>query len=64
MAQGQNLYTQDKDPTTGLTKNQRAVLEGLQRGNTQVEIASLLGISRQRVNQIVSDLKSKGYKIP
>lgn len=60
-----SLYTQDKDPVTGLTRNQREVLRGLtQDGKTQLQISEELGISRQRVNQIVRDLKQKGYKFP
>ena len=63
-AQSSGLYSQDRDPATGLTGNQRAVLDGLtKQKKTQQKISEELGISRQRVNQIVRDLKNKGYKV-
>ena len=65
MATSSGLYSQDKDPVSGLTKNQRTVLDGLTKENkTQLQVAEELGISRQRVRQIVVDLQKKGYTIP
>lgn len=63
MAEARGLYSQEKDPTTGLTKNQRAVLQGFKDRKTQMQIAEELGISRQRVHQITKDLKDKGYQV-
>lgn len=59
------LYSQGKDPETGLTQRQTFVVKHLTKGKpdskTQLEIAQNLGISRQRVNEIVKDLQKKGY---
>jgi DNA-directed RNA polymerase sigma subunit (sigma70/sigma32) len=72
MARAQGLYTQGKDES-GLTDRQRFVLEALtgkslsggdaQKMN-QMQIADHLGISRQRVRQIVEGLLEKGHEIP
>lgn len=65
MAEAAGLYSQDKDPTTGLTRNQRFVVQYLTKGQedskSQLQIAQELGISRQRVNEIVRTLQQKGY---
>ena len=65
MAQSQGLYTQGKDPSTGLTRRQGDVLRMLTEENkSQLDVANELGISRQRVRQIVEDLQRKGFQIP
>jgi biotin operon repressor len=66
MPEAQGLYTQGKDPTTKLTKRQTEVLrlakgEGLDRPLLQMEIADRLGISRQRVREIIQTLIAKGF---
>jgi len=63
MAQAQGLYTHDKD-ATGLTRRQREVLAAINDENlSQLDAAEKLGISRQRVRQIVEDLIRKGIDV-
>jgi DNA-binding MarR family transcriptional regulator len=64
-ARAAGLYTQARDPVTGLTYNQRQVLNGLtgEPRKTQMEIARELGISRQRVHQITDRLVEMGFRI-
>lgn len=65
MAEAAGLYSQERDPKTGLTKNQTFVVKHLTKGQpdsmSQLQIAGELGISRQRVNEIVRTLQQKGY---
>lgn len=51
-------YTLDRE--NGLTQRERAVLAGLLVGKSQLQIGADLGVSRQRVHQIVGGLKKKG----
>jgi DNA-binding CsgD family transcriptional regulator len=64
VATAQGLYSQHKDEKTGLTKRQTDVLRMINdEGMTQLEVAQALGVSRQRVRQIVEDLLRKGNKV-
>jgi DNA-binding CsgD family transcriptional regulator len=54
-------YTLDRED--GLTKRERWVLGMLRAGKTQVEIAEVLKVTKQRVGQIVRALKNKGVDI-
>lgn len=58
------MYTQGKDKETGLTRQQTAVLNLLTNGQTQLAVADELGISRQRVRQIVESLWRHGHEVP
>lgn len=58
------MYTQGKDQETGLTRQQTAVLKMLTDGKTQLATAEELGISRQRVRQIVEALWRHGHQVP
>lgn len=58
------MYTQGKDQETGLTRQQTAVLKMLTENKTQLAVAQELGISRQRVRQIVEALWRHGYEVP
>jgi DNA-binding CsgD family transcriptional regulator len=44
----------------GLTSRERDVLVALVQGKTQIEIGPMLGISKQRVTQLVAALERKG----
>jgi|GEM_PF-6975940 len=46
-----------------LTQRQRQVALGIMQGSTEVQIASSLGISRQRVNEIKKRIREKAIKI-
>lgn len=50
------LYTLDKDES-GLTRRQREVLHLVRQGHSQSEIADEMGLTRQRVSQIIKDLR-------
>ena len=64
MAVTQGLYSQHKDAATGLTKRQTDVLRMINEENkSQLEVAKELGVSRQRIRQIVEDLLRKGMKV-
>lgn len=64
MAVTQGLYSQHKDASTGLTKRQTDVLRMINEENkSQLEVANELGVSRQRIRQIVEDLLRKGLKV-
>lgn len=52
-------YELDRDPE-GVTAREREVREGLRAGKSQYRVAKDLGISKQRVNEIVRDLRRKG----
>lgn len=65
MAVAAGIYTQNKDPKTGLTKRQTEVLTMLTDEHlSQLEVSERLGVSRQRVRQIVETLMDKGFEIP
>jgi len=64
IATAQGLYSQGKDPTTGLTKRQADVLRMINEEKmSQLAVSTTLGISRQRVRQIVEDLLRKGVLV-
>jgi len=44
----------------GLTARERQVRDGIAAGMCQLDIGELLGISKQRVWQLVASLKKKG----
>lgn len=44
----------------GLTGRERAVMHGLIEGRSQIELAADLGVSKQRVQQLVKALEHKG----
>jgi len=46
-----------------LTQRQRQVALGIMQGSTEGQIASNLGISRQRVNEIKKRIRQKAIKI-
>ena len=46
-----------------LTQRQRQVALGIMQGSTEVQIASSLGISRQRVNEIKKRIREKAMEI-
>lgn len=52
-------YRQDRDDT-GLTARYRHVRDGIRAKKTQKQIADELGVTKQRVAQIVKDLRKKG----
>lgn len=53
-------YELDRDKL-GLTKQERAVLRRLEKGGLRhADIAKELGVTRQRVSQIVASLRKKG----
>jgi len=52
-------YELDRD-SRGLTKRERAVLRLLEKKKSRAQIAKELGVSPQRVSQIVAALKKKG----
>jgi DNA-binding NarL/FixJ family response regulator len=52
-------YAIDRDDD-GLTRREREVRRGLRDGLDQPGIAESLGITKQRVNQIVASLTKKG----
>lgn len=47
------------DRQDGLTRRQREVAAGLASGRSHVEIGRELGISKQRVGQIVREIEKK-----
>lgn len=64
MTNAQGLYSQGRDPETGLTRRQADVLRMINDENlSQLDVASRLGVSRQRVRQIVEDLIKKGHAV-
>lgn len=64
MTNAQGLYSQGRDPETGLTRRQADVLRMINDENlSQLDVASRLGVSRQRVRQIVEDLIKKGHEV-
>ena len=52
-------YELDRD-RTGLTKREREALRLMEKFQTQQEIADAMGLSRQRVGQLIASLKKKG----
>jgi DNA-binding CsgD family transcriptional regulator len=52
-------YLVERD-SRGLTKREREVLLALISGKTQMEIGPLLGVTKQRVTQLVRSLEDKG----
>lgn len=48
----------------GLTKNERTCLNMLVGGQSRTEVADVLGISRERVRQLVKSLEAKGKTVP
>lgn len=65
MAEKIGVYTQGKAGASGLTGRQEEVLRMLvEERLTQLSVAERLGISRQRVRQIVESLLDKGHDIP
>jgi DNA-directed RNA polymerase specialized sigma subunit len=65
MTAAQGLYSQDRDPITRLSRRQRDVLRLMTEENkSQLEVSVELGITRQRVRQIVVTLINHGYVIP
>lgn len=55
-------YVIDRDGR-GLTKRERQVLMLLIDGRQQIEIGPLLGVTKQRVTQIVAALEDKGVVV-
>jgi DNA-binding MarR family transcriptional regulator len=52
-------YALERDER-GLTARQREVLAGLTAGKNQVQIAEQLGVSKQRIAQVLTDLERAG----
>ncbi len=46
-----------------LTEREKQVAEGIMQGSSERQIASDLGISRQRVNEIKKKIRQKAIKI-
>lgn len=56
---------QNRDPNTGLTEHELATLRILKvEGKTRADVMAELGITRQRVAQLVAAIKAKGYEVP
>lgn len=55
----------NRDQTTGLTEHERRCLEILKvEGGSRADVMAELGVSRQRVSQLVKAIQGKGHTVP
>lgn len=52
-----------EDPTR-LTPNEQTCLQMLVEGSNRNAVAEALGVSRQRVGELVKQIKAKGHDVP
>lgn len=52
------------DEPTRLTPNEQTCFDMLTEGKTRKDVEATLGMTRQRVSQLVAQVKAKGHTVP